>query len=339
MPVVQASNAYLGGIAIQSNEATVPTAANYSFPVFSANIGPRFDLRRVAVTNAASIIGDPYKSPTHWAGTVALPAFDDSLGTFLKCFYPTDTPSGTAPNRVHAFSGLGGVQSWVALYAEWLGSLAFEQTFGKGLISSLRFVVTEEGGPLRLEADFVGQEPAVANWTVTTADLISAGWFGMQLSSATIELDFDSPNSNPSSAVTNVQSVTIAINRPVTPVPTATGVTVANLSQGPVDFSGSQMQVLKTSWDSFRGTYYGTVGGSAVSPNILYGALELNFKHFVSATSLFSLYIPKVAFITADPEPNPDGSPLTETITLEIAAPTSGDHIVPTLTNNVTPAY
>lgn len=345
MPVVTPANAYLVGVAKQTNEATVPATAVYSMPVFASDLGPRYDLRRVEVTDSASIEGDPYKGPTWWqADSIEVPAFDDSLGVFLQALWPTDTATGTAPSKIHTFSGLGGTQSWVAFYSHWTDAgINYEQTFGKGLVTGITFSGSAEGGPLRVAVAALGQEVTGATtsaFPATTADLLTAGWFGLQLASASIELDIDTPNVNPSVVVTNVRSYSLNVARSASPEPTATGITVTNLAQGKVQNTGT----LEVLWDSvaldtYRASFFGSAAGTAVSSTIVTGALALNFKHSVSATSLLELYIPKVQFQAAPAVPNPDGSALSQTITLNVFKPTSGDHVQPILTNNVTPAY
>lgn len=345
MPIVVPANAYLVGIAKQTNESTVPGTATYSIPVYASDLGPTYELARVEVTDASSIEGDPYKRPSYaQASAIEVPAFDDSLGTILVGMWPTDTASGTAPSRLHAFSGLGGTQPWIALYSHWTDSgINYEQTFGKGLITGVTFSATEEGGPLHVSFSWLGQEvtgATTAAFPATTADLLTAGWFQFQLTSATIELDIDTPNVNPSVSVTNVKNVSLTVARSATPEPTATGQTVTNISQGKVENTGTMTVLWDTvALDTYRASYFGSAAGTSLSSTIVYGALELNFKHTVAGTSLFSLYIPKVQFRAQPAVPNPDGSALTQTIDLTVAKPASGDHVVPSLTNNVTAAY
>ena len=346
MPVVSPANAYLFGIAKQTNEATEATTATYAIPVFASDIGPRYDLRRVEVTDAAAIEGDPYKSPSWWqADAIEVPAFDDSLGTILVSMWPTDTATGTAPTRQHAFSGLGSVaQPWMTLFSFWSDSaINYEQSFGKGLATSIGFAINSEGGPLRVTLAAMGQTvtgAATTAFPATVTDLLTAGWFGMQLASATIQLDIDTPDVDPSVTVTNVKDFQLTVGRSATAEPTASGTTVTNISQGKVQNTGS-MTVLwdSVALDTYRATYFGSAAGTSLSSTIVTGALDLNFKHSVSSNSTFKLYIPKVQFQAAPATPNPDGSALTQSITLNVFKPASGDHVVPTLVNNVTPAY
>lgn len=344
MPIVTPANAYLVGLAKQTNEATVPATAAYSLPVFSSDIGPTYDLRRIEVTDSASIEGDPYKGPSSWAaGGIEVPAFDDSLGTILVGLWPTDTKTGAGP-YVHTYSGLGGSQPWMAFYSHWTDAgINYEQTFGKGLITGLTFSVSSEGGPLRVGIQAMGQEvtgATAAAFPATVADLLTAGWFGLQLTGATIELDIDSPNVAPTVAVTNVRSASVTVARNASAEPTATGITVANIAQGKVANTGS-MEVLwdSVALDTYRSSYFGSAAGTSLSATLVYGALELNFKHSVTAAHAFTLYFPKVGFRAAPAVPNPDGSALSQSIELFVAKPTTGDHVQPVLTNSVVAAY
>ena len=345
MPVVIPANAYLLGIAKQTNESTVPGTAAYSLPVYSSDLGPTYDLRRVEVTDQASIEGDPYKGPSYAkADGIEFPAFDDSLGTFLVSMWGTDTPSGTAPTRSHVYTGLGSTQPWIALYSHWTDAgINYEQTFGKGLMRSLTFAGNQEGGPLRVTAAWIGQEATGATtsaFPATTADVLTAGYFTMQHATAKIELDIDTPNVNPSVAVTNIRDFTLTVGRDATPEPTATGVTVTNIAQGKVTNTG-QLTVLwdSVALDTYRSSFFGSAAGTTLSSTIVTGAIEFTFKHSVSSNSQLIIYIPAVQFQAAPAVPDPSGSALTQTVTLNVFKPSSGEHVQPTLINNVTPAY
>ena len=346
MPVVAPANAYQFGIAKQTNEATVATTAAYGMPVFASDLGPRYDLRRVEVTDAASIEGDPYKSPSWWqADAIEVPAFDSSLGTILVSMWPTDTASGSAPTRLHTFSGLGTVaQPWMTLFSHWTDSgINYEQSFGKGLATSIGFAVNSEGGPLRVTLGAMGQEvlgAATSAFPATTTNVLTDGWFGLQLASATIQLDIDTPNVDPAVTVTNVKDFQLTVGRSASAEPTASGITVTNISQGKVQNTGS-MTVLwdSVALDTYRATYFGSAAGTGLSATVVKGAIDLNFKHSVSADSILRIYIPAVQFHAAPATPNPDGSALQQSITLNVFKPSSGDHVQPFLTNNVTAAY
>lgn len=337
MPVVTPANNYLLGIHKQTNESTVGTVADYTLPVYSADVGPRYDLRRVEVTDAASIEGDPYKAPSYWTATTEFPAFAASLGVFLQSLWPTDTTTGAGP-YTHTFSALGGTQSWIALYTDWPGAGPEEFTFGKGLGTGITFTATADGGPLRVGYTAMGQTHVDENHTVSNDDDLTDGYFSLQLASTTIELDFDTPNSNPSGAVTNIRDVSISVTRNATPEPTADATTVSNIGLGKVS-TGGTMTMLYSSWDAYQASYFGAVGGTSLSNTIVYGALDLNFKHSVQATWTFELYVPKVQFLVAPPQPDPSGSALVQNVTLNMAAPSSGSRVQPILVNAVSASY
>jgi hypothetical protein len=220
MPVVPASNSYTLGIHKQTNESTVGTVADYSMPVYSAEVGPTEDLRRIEVTDAASIQGDPYKGPQSWTAAFEMPAFGSSLGRLLQALWPTDTISGAGP-YTHTYSGLGGTQSWISMYTNWVNAGTFSQTFGAGLCSGMTFTSTAEGGPLRIGFNAIGQAASVAAFTVTNAETLALGYFQLQATGAKIELDVDTPDVNPSSQPEKVRNVTIGIERAVGPEPVA----------------------------------------------------------------------------------------------------------------------
>ena len=336
MPIVAPNNSHLIGIAKQTNEATTAAVATYSVPVFSANITPTYDERRVEVTDASSIQSDVYKGLTYWTAEAEFPAYSRSLGTFLQSLWPTDTKTGAGP-FVHTFSGLGGTQSWVAMYSEWPAAGAFEQTFGKGQATGIGFTADQDGGPLRIRYTAMGQTPSVASYTVTTADDQTQGYFTLQSATATIKTDLDTPDVTPTVSATNVQAVTINVDRAATPVPTADGISVTNIGSGKVTPTGTATFIYND-WEAYRATYFGAVAGTAVSSTIVKGALKLNFTH-TTAADTFSLYCPAVQFKATAPAPSPTGDPITFEVALNIQKPASGDHVQPVLTNSLTAVY
>lgn len=337
MPIVAAANNFLLGIDKQTNEATVSATADYSLPVYDSTIEINEELRRIEVTDAASIVGDPYKGPQSWSASVAFPAYADSLGRFLQAMWPTDTPTGSGP-YTHTFSGLGGTQSWVALYSEWPNAGATEFTFGKGQATRIGFSSTAEGGPLRVEFGAVGQAASRDAWSASVADGLVNGYFGLQLAGAVIELDLDTPDVNPSSTPESVRNISLAVNRDITPEPLADAFTITNLGQGKVTFEGSA-EFLWNSWDAFNATHFGGASGSQPSETLVYGAMEVTWKHSVQAGWEFRIYVPKVAFRVGTVAPDPAGSPIVLPVTLEIADPASGDHVQPVLINATSAGY
>lgn len=97
MGIVTPANQWTVGIAKQpSGELVIPTVAAYEHPVYSGTPVPVQSVNRVEVTDSASIVADPYKqSGEHWEAQIEMPAFANSLGTYLSSMYPTDTIGGT----------------------------------------------------------------------------------------------------------------------------------------------------------------------------------------------------------------------------------------------------
>lgn len=339
MPVATASNGFLVGLHKQTNESTVGTTAEYSVPVYSADIGPRSDFRRIEVTDSAAIEGDVYKGPLSWSGSFETPAFAAPLGVILQSLWPTDTKTGVGPYN-HAFSGLGGTQSWVAWYTNWSSASAYKQTFGKGLATNVTFTCDQDGGPLRVATSAVGQTVTKEAHTVTTAAALADGYFTLQATGCKIELDVDTPNVNPSTQPEKIRNFALSVSRSVSPQPVADSALVTVLGQGKVENTLS-MEFLYSSFDAYEASYFGAVGGTSLSSTVVTGALELTANHTVQTGGTWQLliYIPAVVFVVTPPTPNPDGSPLALSITGYIQKPTSGDHVVPTLINGVSAAY
>lgn len=331
MGLVTAANGWTIGIAKQTNETTIATVATYEFPVFSGRPQPVQDIARVEVTDALTVIGDPYKqSGEHWESDIVLPAFSTVLGTILQSMWPTDTTTGAGP-YTHTFSGLGGTQPWIAMYQTAPGSLA--ETYEAGLTSSIGFSVTEEGGPLRINHKAVGKRPTVAAHTITTSNALTDGYF----TATGATLKFEEDNATPATQ-TNIRAASITVDRSVEALATADGVSVAFLSQGKVDPSFS-MTLLFVNYDAYKATFYGSAAGTTPSTTIVKGSVELNFVHTVTGAHSFKLTIPSAVFAAEPPQPDPAGGPLTVQINGYATKPGSGDHVQPVLINAVSAAY
>lgn len=322
------------GLAQQANEATVGTVATYTYPVYGdGGPVPTQEYGVVEVTDAASIQGDSYKqSGEHWEATYGIPAFAAGLGQILLSMWPTDTATGTAPSKVHTFSGLGGTQGWQTVYQTKPGLV---ETFEAGLASGISFSFDENGGPLHVTHSLVGKRPtAGTTYTVTTAEALANGYF----TATGGTLKYEADNATPVTA-TNVRSATVTVARTVTAEKTADGVAVAFLGQGRVEPS-VELSMLYTDWEMYRATYYGAVAGTAPSATRVTGSLELNFVHTITGTWLFKLTVPKIAFdVASPPQPDPGGGPMVTNVAGRVFKPASGDPVQPVLTNSVSAAY
>jgi hypothetical protein len=336
MPLSLASNNDIIGLHKQTNEATVGTVADYSFPLLTGDhMAPVQDTAAIQVTDAASIVGDSFKNAgEHWEGMVVTPAFDAMLGTMLVSMWPTDTPSGVAPSRLHTFTGLGSTPPWMSMY-ENFASASLSQTFAKGICSGIEFEF-DTTRPLRVTYHMVGETPSVAAFTVTVAQTLLDGFFA-PLAPANTLLKFDEDTSTPATH-TNIVSGKISVMRDVTPLMTADGATVNFLAQGLLVVSG-HLQVVWTDWDAFKTTYYQAAAGTTAGATWPAGSVDLLFGHTTSATSLFEIKLDKCLFSTTAPAPDPQASPLLMDIDLLVNKPAAGDHCKMLLTNNVTPAY
>jgi hypothetical protein len=216
---------------------------------------------------------------------------------------------------------------------------AFYQRFGKGQATKWGITASADETPARIVYSAMGQEVLAGTaWTATLADDLTDGYFTLQTSTSTVEADYDTPNVNPTSVITNVSDVTILVERSATPQQTADGVNVRYIGAGLVAPSGTATLVW-ADWDAYRATFFGAVAGTALSSTIVTGALDLNFKHTTQASWNFEVYIPAVQFQAAAPAPSPDGGVLTLPVTLNIQKPTTGSHVQPILINGTSAAY
>jgi hypothetical protein len=336
MPLTQASNNFIVGLHKQTNEATPGTVADYSFPLLTSDRPmPVQDTAVIQVTDAASIRGDLFKQAgEHWEATVVTPAFDAMLGTMLQSMWPTDTPSGAAPSRSHVFTGLGSVPPFISMYSNF-SSGSISETYAAGICSGIEFEFSTER-PLKVTYHAVGETPSVAAFTVTTAQTLADGFF-TPLAAANGNLKFEE-DSLTAVTQTNIVGGKVSVMRDVTPVMTADGATVKYLAQGLVAVD-VHLDLVWANWDAYRASFYGAVAGTAASPTLPSGSLSLAFGHSSSATSILTINVDKLAWLTDPPVPNPDASPLMVSADLAVLKPAAGDHAKITLVNNVTPAY
>jgi hypothetical protein len=221
------------------------------------------------------------------------------------------------------------------MYQNEFGS-SLSETFGKGICSGIEWEFSTER-PVKVTYHAVGQVPSVAAFTSTVSKGLGDGFF-TPLAPANGVLKFEEDSLTPV-AHTNIKGGKISVMRPVTPVLTADGVTVAYLQLGIVTVA-CHLDLIWTDWDAYRATYYGAVAGSAASSTLPPGSVDLVFGHSSSATSIFELKLDKVAFLTDPPTPDPSGqNELTVAVDMAVLKPASGDHVKPLLTNNVTAAY
>jgi len=328
MPFASPSNNWLVGIAKQSAEGTVSTTATYSFPVFSGRPQPVQSIARNEVTDAAAIVGDPYKQTSSWEAALVLPAYGRVLGTFLQGMWPTDTPSG----GTHVFTGLGNTPPWVAFYSDPLGG-ALDETFRDGVVTGVTFSADGNGGPLRVGVNAIGKAPTVASWSAGTAESDTEGYFTVK--GATLKYEVD--NSTPATE-TNISDFAVSVIRDAAPVPTADAVSAALLNLGKItpDFT---MNLVYDDWEAYRATFYGAAAGTVASTTIVEGSVEINAVHTVNAGWLFKLAIDSAVLAAAPPQPDPSGSALLVPIAGYATKPASGDHVKPTLINSWAGTY
>lgn len=406
MPIVQPANNWTEGLAKQSAEGTVATVATYEGPVYSGRPSPVQTIARVEVTDATSVIGDPYKQPgEHWEATWETPAFANLLGAQLQSLYPTDAPVGSGaastktitnatqsagtvtftsashgftngnyiivtgmtpatyngihlisnvvanafdvtgfsssltspatafgtavkPPYAHPFTGLGGTQNWYAMYQTAPG--AFLETFEDGLCGGIAFTADETGGPMHVQHTMVGKKPTKAAHTITTPVLLTDGFF--TLTAGTVYFDEDTLTP---AAQTNCQKVTVNVDRPATALATADGVSVNYIAQGKVDPTFTATILYPSNWDGYQATFYGSAAGTVPSSTIVKGSLKLLFVHSIQSTWAFQVNVPSAVLAITPPNPDPAGGPLLLEVAGYATKPTSGDHVVPVLCNNV----
>src|SRR5262245_7912528 len=254
MPLAPQTGRYLVGIHKQSAEGTVGTVSDYTFPLLTGEGRPQpeQDTSVLAMTDAASIQGNVFKTAgERWTTDFHTAAWDDALGVMLVGMWPTDTPSGTAPNRLHTFTGLGNVPNFMAVYADEFSSGSLSETFGKGICAGIEFDFTNDKRPLEVIYHAVGQTPTVATFTSTTTKSQTDGFFA-PLAAANTSFKFDEDTGTAATHV-NVQAGHISVMREVTPVLTADGVNVGYLAMGLVVCT-AHLDLVWENWDAYKST-------------------------------------------------------------------------------------
>jgi hypothetical protein len=151
------------------------------------------------------------------------------------------------------------------------------------------------------------------------------------MSGATLQYEVDSGTPV---TETNIQSVSLVISRPVTPVATADSVSVGYLALGKVEPSIT-MTLLMDDHEAYRATFFGAVGGSTPSSTLVSGSIKLNLVHSITGTHSASFTMDKVILMAEPPQPDPGAGPLTVTINGVIQKPASGDHVKPVVVNAI----
>lgn len=333
MGLTTPSNNFLWGLSKQTNESTVATTEQYAMPVYSGRSMPVQTSARVEVTDASGKVADPYKQgDEHWEADVVVPAFGAPLPKILFGLWPTDTITGANP-YTHTLSTEAATPSWFTTYNTDLLGGAVEETFEAGIMSEFSLSGDNTGGPARVGVKYVGKRPTIATYTNATAQVVNTdGYYTM--SGAVLQYEVD--NATPVTE-TNIQSISLVCTRPVTPVATADSVSVNYLALGRYE-ANVTMTLLMDDHEAYRATFYGAVGGSTPSANIVSGSVKINLVHSITGTHSASFTMDKVWLQAVPPEPNPDASPLTVTINGMVQKPASGDHVKPVVINGINAA-
>ena len=327
------SNQFIWGLAKQTNEATVNTTEQYGLPVYSGRSQPVQTTARVEVTDATSLAADPYKQgDEHWEADVVVPAFGAPLPKILVGLWPVDTVTGSGP-FTHTFSTLGATPPWFTTYNTDLLAGAVEETFEAGILSEFSITGDGSGGPARVGAKYVGKRPTVASYTNATPQVVATdGYFTFSGAVLQYEVDSGTPVTE-----TNIQSLTLTVTRPVTPIATADSVSVGYLALGKVEPTVS-MTLLMDDHEAYRATFFGAVAGSTPSSTLVKGSVKFNLVHSITGTHSASFTMDSVILMAEPPQPDPSASPLTVTINGVVTKPASGDHVKPVVINAIAAA-
>lgn len=332
MPTTTPSNNFIWGLAKQTAEGTPNTTEQYGLPVYSGRSMPVQTTARVEVTDNTSLIGDPYKQgDEHWEADVVFPGFAAPLPKVLVGLYPTDTVTGSGP-FTHTMSGLGAAPPWFTTFNTDLLGGSVEETFEAGIMSEFSISGDGTGGPVRVGAKYVGKRPTIASYTNATAEALATGYFTFSGAVLQYEVDAGTPVTE-----TNIQSLSLVISRPVTPVATADSVSVGYLALGKVEPSLT-MTLLMDDHEAYRATFFGAVGGSTPSSTLVKGSVKFNVVHSVQAGWSGSFTMDSVILAATPPQPDPAASPLAVTVNGMVTKPASGDHVKPVIINAVAAA-
>jgi hypothetical protein len=333
MGLTTPSNRFIWGLSKQSAEGTIPTTEEFGMPVFSGRSMPAQTYSRVEVTDSSSILGDSYKQgDIRWETDVVVPAFGAPLPKILVGLWPTDTLTGAGP-FTHTMSGLGNTPAFFTTYNTDLLAGSVEETFEAGIMSEFSLSGDQDGGPARVGAKYVGKRPTVATYTNATVQNISSdGYFTFTGGTVKYEVDNATPVTE-----TNVQSFSLLVSRPVTPMPTIDSTSVNFLALGRVECTFS-MTLLMDDHEAYRATFYGAVGGSTPSNTKVQGSVELNLVHSVTGTHSAKFNLDRAVLVAQPPTPDPAASPLTVTINGMIDKAATGDHVKPVVINAVSAA-
>ena len=333
MGLTTPSNNFIWELAKQTNESTIATTAQFGMPVYSGRSMPVQTYSRVDVTDASSIVGDSYKQgDIHWEADVVVPAFGAALPKILVGLWPTDTLSGAGP-FTHTFSGLGNTPPWFTTFNTDLLSGSVEETFEAGIMSEFSLSGTNEGGPARVGAKYVGKRPTIASYTNATPQTISSdGYFTFTGGSMKYEVDSATPV-----VETNIQEFSLLVSRPVTHQPTVDSTSDNFLALGRVECSFS-MTLLMDDHEAYRATFYGDVAGSTPSNTKVQGSVEINLVHSVTGTHSAKFNLDRAVLVAEPPTPDPAASPLLVTINGMIDKAATGDHVKPVIINGVNTA-
>lgn len=323
------------GIAKQTAEDSAAANPTYALPVFEGLPSPMQSINPIPVTDTASTIPAIYKSEAHWEFNGTVPGLPQSLGTFLKGIFPTDTTTGAGDPYSHTFD-LSGTTPWFTVWSRRPGDLY--EKFSNGLVREIR-IEFAEGEIVRVGVSMVGKSSEVlgSTYTAGTTETVTSTGEYLKSIGATLKLDLDATPAV--TTVTNIASGTIRITRPTEIVATADSLTPVYFNRGPIEI-GVVLDTVWQDYEAYQATFYGATNGTSQSATVVEGAIDFDFNFNGSANHDLVVTVPKVALLVPEaPQPDAGGSPLRVGIDGMGLRPSSGDPVTAVLRNAVSASY
>jgi len=259
-------------------------------------------------TTGAQMRSDVYAVERHGGGNPEILARPKSIAALLFGVLGADTPSGAADPWTHVLTHAPSLP-WITWWSH-LGDLRYEE-ISDTKISQL-VISGESGQPIRVAVTVEGIRPRSQTAEETTV--------AVEVGDALVYYDGDGALKLEGAAVASIGSFTCTINRNVTRVP-GDGLTPIDLAEGLYSVEWT-IGKLYTSASLHNRALYGAASPSndteVVSTVLSLGATGIDFK-FTMATGperSLQLECPAVVMAPYDVQPNTDGSPLREDLTL-----------------------
>lgn len=331
-----AVNGNLAELALETQSAvdSPASAPAYSHQLFSGRAAPAAQFANIDVTDISNALPMVWKTVQDGRVNAVIPAFPGSIGKYIKGILPTDTKTGSSDPWTHTFDPSGS-----AVYETFFGTMPgpLYERFDNGVISEVVFAFGEDKLLKVTVTGFCKTSTRLTSvYTPVTVEIIAPTAEFFHTNGAVFKFTVGATPAT--DVVDNIQSGTLTIARPVTPVPTADTFTTNYFNRSRLNVSADLTFVFKD-LSYYNSAFYGGPSGTAPTSAVPSASLDFTFPCLNSATHTLQIKMPWLQMQVDPPDPNVDGTEHMLHVVCSSIRPTSGQIVSVVLKNAASTAY